>query len=149
MVSVFSCPGSSIPDLGHSVTGCHFRILTQRVTFETWDNNNNNKDNDNDNNDNDNNIKDNDNKDNDNKDNYNKDNNNDHDHDEYRGPNCDFRAVSQFCDVFDFVDNLCPTLHLLLVHKKHKAGCTVQYGGSSVTWWLDKYMLDSITAFRF
>ena len=24
---------------------------------------------------------------------------NDHDHDEYRGPNCDVRAVSQFCDV--------------------------------------------------
>ena len=38
---VFSCPGSSIPDLGHSlgqsVTECHFRILTQRVTFETSD----------------------------------------------------------------------------------------------------------------
>ena len=40
----FSCPGSSIPDLGHwltqslthSVTDCHFRILTQRVTFDTW-----------------------------------------------------------------------------------------------------------------
>ena len=31
----------SIPDLGQStsesVTECHFRILTQRVTFETWD----------------------------------------------------------------------------------------------------------------
>ena len=30
-----------IPDLGHwlthSLTHCHFRILTQRVTFETWD----------------------------------------------------------------------------------------------------------------
>ena len=35
---VFSCPGSSIPDLGQWVTGdCHFRILTQRVTFETSD----------------------------------------------------------------------------------------------------------------
>ena len=37
----FSCPGSSIPDLGQSLTEwlthCHFRILTQRVTFETWD----------------------------------------------------------------------------------------------------------------
>ena len=52
---------------------------------------NNNKDNDN---------EDNDNEDNNNKDNYNKDNNNDHDYDEYRGPNCDVRAVSQFCDVF-------------------------------------------------
>ena len=30
----FSCPGSSIPDLGHSLSGYHFRILTQRVTFE-------------------------------------------------------------------------------------------------------------------
>ena len=38
---VFSCPGSSLPDLGQSltewVTHRHFRILTQRVTFETWD----------------------------------------------------------------------------------------------------------------
>ena len=38
---VFSCPGSSIPDLGQSVShwlsGCHFRILTQRVTFDTSD----------------------------------------------------------------------------------------------------------------
>ena len=34
---VFSCPGSSIPDLGHSLSGCHFWILTQRVTFDTWD----------------------------------------------------------------------------------------------------------------
>ena len=33
---VFSCPGSSIPDLGQWLGGCHFRILTQRVTFETW-----------------------------------------------------------------------------------------------------------------
>ena len=32
---VFSCPGSSIPDLGESVTECHFWILTQRVTFDT------------------------------------------------------------------------------------------------------------------
>ena len=39
MVHVFSCPGSSIPDLGQSVsqwlTHCHFRISTQRLTFET------------------------------------------------------------------------------------------------------------------
>ena len=38
--SIFSCPGSSIPDLGvfvFVVAECHFRILTQRVTFETWD----------------------------------------------------------------------------------------------------------------
>ena len=34
---VFSCPGSSIPDLGQWVTHRHIRILTQRVTFETWD----------------------------------------------------------------------------------------------------------------
>ena len=38
---IFSCPGSSILDLGQSVseslTHCHFRVLTQRVTFETWD----------------------------------------------------------------------------------------------------------------
>ena len=33
----FSCPGSSIPDLGQSLTQCHFWILTQRVTFETLD----------------------------------------------------------------------------------------------------------------
>ena len=33
----FSCPGSSIPDLGEWVTDRHFRILTQIVTFETWD----------------------------------------------------------------------------------------------------------------
>jgi len=33
----FICPGSSIPDLGHSVGHCHFRILTQRVIFETSD----------------------------------------------------------------------------------------------------------------
>ena len=41
MFYVFSCPGSSIPDLGQSlsesVTDCHFRILTQSVTFETSD----------------------------------------------------------------------------------------------------------------
>ena len=40
-IQFFSCPGSSIPDLGQSVTDwvgeCHFRILTQRVTFETSD----------------------------------------------------------------------------------------------------------------
>ena len=40
-VCFFSCPGSSIPDLGHSLTDwltdCHFWILTQRVTFDTWD----------------------------------------------------------------------------------------------------------------
>ena len=40
-IFIFSCPGSSIPDLGqwvtHSLTDCHFRILTQRVTFETSD----------------------------------------------------------------------------------------------------------------
>ena len=38
---LFSCPGSSIPDLGQWVSdwvgGCHFRILTQRVTFKTSD----------------------------------------------------------------------------------------------------------------
>ena len=34
---VFSCPGSSVPDLGQWVSQCHFRISTQRVTFETWD----------------------------------------------------------------------------------------------------------------
>ena len=45
---IFSCPGSSIPTLGkgryrvaraarlaESVSDCHFRILTQIVTFET------------------------------------------------------------------------------------------------------------------
>ena len=76
---------------------------THRVTFETWENNDNkDKDhNDNDNKDKDHN--DNDNKGNKNKDNNNKDNNNehnhDHDHDANRGPNCDVRAVSQFCNV--------------------------------------------------
>ena len=34
---VFSCPGSSIPDLGDWVGDCHFWILTQRVTLDTWD----------------------------------------------------------------------------------------------------------------
>ena len=38
---IFSCPGSSIPDLGQWVTDwvtqCHFWILIQRVTFDTWD----------------------------------------------------------------------------------------------------------------
>ena len=63
--------------VSQSVSNCHFRILTQRVTFETSDQENN------------------DNKDNDNEDNDNEDYN-----DEYRGPNCDVRAVSQFCDVF-------------------------------------------------
>ena len=37
--TLFSCPGSSIPDLGQSVsdsvTDCHCRISTQRVAFET------------------------------------------------------------------------------------------------------------------
>ena len=37
---IFSCPGSFIPDLAQWVTGslgrCHFRILTRRVSFETW-----------------------------------------------------------------------------------------------------------------
>ena len=69
--------------------------MTQRVTFETSDQENNDKE---DNKDNDN--EDNDNEDNNNKDNDNKDYNNNHNHDEYRGPNCDVRAVSQFCDVF-------------------------------------------------
>ena len=54
------------------VSECHFRILTQRVTFETSEQENNdnedNKDNDN---------KENENKDNDNEDNDNEDNNND------------------------------------------------------------------------
>ena len=36
-LKVFSCPGSSIPDLGDSLTDRHFRISTQRVTFETSD----------------------------------------------------------------------------------------------------------------
>ena len=35
---LFSCPGSSIPDLGQSMSQslseCHFRIWTQRVTFD-------------------------------------------------------------------------------------------------------------------
>ena len=67
--------------------------------------NNNNDNNDNDNNENeDNNNKDDDNEDNDNKDNYKKDNNNDHDYDEYRGPNCDVRAVLQFCNVFNHLN---------------------------------------------
>jgi len=39
--SLFSCPGSSIPDLRQWVSGsvgqCHFRISTQRVTVETSD----------------------------------------------------------------------------------------------------------------
>ena len=38
---VFSCPGSSIPDLGQwvskSVSRCHFWMLTQRGNFDTWD----------------------------------------------------------------------------------------------------------------
>ena len=34
---IFSCPGSSIPDLGQWLSNCHFRILTQIVTFKTWD----------------------------------------------------------------------------------------------------------------
>ena len=38
-ILVSSCPGSSIPDLGQyvtdSLTDRHFRIWTQRVTFET------------------------------------------------------------------------------------------------------------------
>ena len=55
-----------------SVTHRHFRISTQRVTFETWDQENNfNEDNDN---------KDNDNEDNNNKDNDNEDNSNWNDH---------------------------------------------------------------------
>ena len=34
----FSCPGSSIPTLGrHWLSDRHFRIWTQRVTFEPWD----------------------------------------------------------------------------------------------------------------
>ena len=40
------------------------------------------------------------NEDNNNKDKDNEDYNINHDHDVYRGPNCDVRAVSQFCDVF-------------------------------------------------
>ena len=36
-LNLFSCPGSSIPGLGHSLSDCQFRILTQGVTFETWD----------------------------------------------------------------------------------------------------------------
>ena len=60
---LFSCPGSSIPDLGGWVTDCHFWILTQRVTFETWDQENND-------------IKDNENEDNENEDNDNEDNDN-------------------------------------------------------------------------
>ena len=65
-----------------------------------------NKDNDNEDNDNeDNDNKDNDNEDNDNEEDDNEDINNiDNDNedynDEYRGPNCDVTAVSQFCDVF-------------------------------------------------
>ena len=34
---LISCPGSSIPTLCPWVSNRHFRILTQRVTFETWD----------------------------------------------------------------------------------------------------------------
>ena len=39
ILSFLSCPGSSIPTLvvTHSLTDCHFRIWTQRVTFETQD----------------------------------------------------------------------------------------------------------------
>ena len=36
-VILFSCPGSSIPDLGQSVSDWVSAILTQRVTFETSD----------------------------------------------------------------------------------------------------------------
>ena len=76
---LFSCPGSSIPDLGQSVShslSATLEVLTKRVTFEPSDQeNNDNKDNkDNDNEDND--KEDNDNEDNDNEDNDNKDNNN-------------------------------------------------------------------------
>ena len=34
---VFSCPGSSITLVGEWVSHCHFIILTQIMTFETWD----------------------------------------------------------------------------------------------------------------
>ena len=35
---LFSCPGSSIPNLvSGSVSNSHFKILTQIVTFDTWD----------------------------------------------------------------------------------------------------------------
>ena len=86
-MDLFSCSGSSIPDLGQWVgewvTGCLFRILKQRVTFETSDQeNNDNKDNDNKNNDNednnneDNNKEDKNHTDNENENNDNKDNDN-------------------------------------------------------------------------
>ena len=60
------------------VTGCHFRILTQRVTFETLDQeNNNNKDNENE----DNNKEDNENNNNENNNNENNDNENNENND--------------------------------------------------------------------
>ena len=74
------------------------------MTFETSDQENNDKE---DNKDNDN--EDNDNEDNNNKDNDNEDYNNNHDHDEYRGPNCNVRAVSQCF----FMYSIC--LHLVIV----------------------------------
>ena len=55
--------------------GCHFRILTQRVTFETSDQEKNDNEDNKDNEDKDN--KDNDNEDNDNEDNPDNDNDND------------------------------------------------------------------------
>ena len=33
----FSCPDSYVPTLSQSLSDCHFRIWTQRVTSETWD----------------------------------------------------------------------------------------------------------------
>ena len=50
------------------------------------------------------------NEDNDNEDNKNKDN----DNDDYRGPNCDVRAVSQFCDVFLLV-NMCFISYIIII----------------------------------
>ena len=41
VVAIFSCPGSSLPELGHSlghwVSQCPLLMLTQRVTLDTWD----------------------------------------------------------------------------------------------------------------
>ena len=61
--------------VSQSVTDSHFRILTQRVTFEIWDQENNVNE-DNNNNNKHNNNEDNGNKDNNNKDNKNEDNDN-------------------------------------------------------------------------
>ena len=96
----------------HSLTECYFWILTQRVTFDTWDpsdiggNDNNNEDNDNedkdnkDNNNKDNNNKDNDNENNDNEENDIKDNDNEDNNkvDNHNEDNHNEARIRLYCD---------------------------------------------------